>query len=73
MALSVRASASVKAGAARKVQPRAAARTVRPVAALSQAQAAKVAGAGLASLAVAATFAAAPVSGSSCYNQSYAV
>ncbi|KAF8067280.1 RPS10 [Scenedesmus sp. PABB004] len=51
--------ASLKAGAVRAVQPRAA---VRPVAALSQRQqqAAKVAGAGLASLALVAGIAAAP-------------
>lgn len=58
MALAVRSQPSLKAGAARTVRSRAAA--VRPVAALSQQQA-KVAAAGVASLALVAA-AAAPVS-----------
>ena len=57
MALSVRTSASLKAGAARKVQPRAAVKAVRPVAALN----AKVAGVAVAAAAV-TTLAVAPVS-----------
>ncbi len=59
MALATRASVSVKACApARAVRPVA----VRPMAALNKQQAVKVAGAGLASVALAAAFAAAPVS-----------